>query len=248
LAHDDDSEFAHWVRTNIFAQKQHGYYGATVQLPLGEITGSQLRGVAALAHAFSSGHLRASTDQNLVIPWIPGGRLHEFYRGLAALDLAEADALRITDVTSCPGGDYCSLAVSRSMCVGGAIRTHLRATDGQVEDLGPFRIKISGCPNSCGQHHVGGIGLTGLSVKREDGTLHAHYSMLVGGRVGEGRAAIGKRVAGRFPEEEVPKVVAALAEYYRGKRQPGEGFDDFVQRVGADRLAEVARGAAAVVR
>ena len=110
-----------------------------------------------------------------------------------------------------------------------------------------MRIKVSGCPNSCGQHHVGDIGLTGMSVKAK-GQAEAHYSMLLGGRVGEGTAAIGKRVRGRFPEEEVPNVVAALAEYYRHERQTGESFSAFVERLGAARLTEVARSAAAVVR
>jgi sulfite reductase beta subunit-like hemoprotein len=133
------------------------------------------------------------------------------------------------------------------MGVGDAVRTHLLATNGHVEDLGVFRIKISGCPNSCGQHHIGDIGLTGLSLKGDDGHDHPHYSILVGGSVGETGSAIGRRLSGRFPEDEVPKVVAALADCYRRERRSGERFAAFVQRVGVDRLAEVARSAAAVV-
>jgi len=247
LLMNGDAKFARWARTNTYAQKQAGFYGATVQLPLGDITSAQLRTVAVLARELGAGELRTTNDQNLMIPWIPGGRLPELYRRLCDLTLGDADALHITDVTSCPGADYCSLAVSRSLGVAAAIRTHLLATNGQVEDLGVFRIKISGCPNSCGQHHVGDIGLTGLSLKGDDGQDHPHYSILVGGRVGADTAAIGRRVSGRFPEDEVPSVVAALAECYRRERQPGEHFGDFVVRVGIDRLTEVARGAAAVV-
>jgi sulfite reductase beta subunit-like hemoprotein len=247
LPHPRDPQMAHWVRTNVFAQRQTGYYGVTVQLPLGDVTSAQLRAIAVLARRLGASELRAANDQNLMVPWIPGARLEELYRRLREINLADPDALHITDVASCPGADYCSLAVSRSMGVASAIRSHLLATNGQVEDLGVFRIRISGCPNSCGQHHVGDIGLTGLSLKGDDGHDHPHYSMLVGGRVGEGTAAVGKRVSGRFPVEEVPKVVAALAEYYRRDRRAGERFGDFVDRVGADRLTEVARGAAAVV-
>jgi sulfite reductase beta subunit-like hemoprotein len=191
--------------------------------------------------------MRATNDQNLMVPWIPGRRLEEFYRRLCDIGLGAADALHITDVTSCPGADYCSLAVSRSMGMAAAIRLHLMATNGRVEDLGVFRIKISGCPNSCGQHHIGDIGLTGLSLKGEDGENHAHYSMLVGGRVGEHAAAIGRRISGRFPEAEVPGVISALAEFYRQERRKGEYFGDFVVRVGTDRLTAVARAAASVV-
>jgi sulfite reductase beta subunit-like hemoprotein len=241
-----NQEFAHWLRTNTFAQKQAGYYGATVQLPLGDVTTSQFRVIGALARELGSGYLRATNDQNLMVPWMPGGRLEEFYNRLRDISLADSDALHITDVTSCPGADFCSLAVSRSMGIAAAIRTHLLGSNGHIEELGVFRIKISGCPNSCGQHHIGDIGLTGLSLKGEDGQDHPHYSMLVGGRVGED-GAIGRRVSGRFPEAEVPKVVAALAEYYRSERRAGERFGDFVRRVGTDRLSEVARAAAAVV-
>src|SRR6185295_12002384 len=128
---------------------------------------------------------------------------------------------------------------SRSMGVAAAIREHLLAGNGAVEELGVFRIRISGCPNSCGQHHVGDIGLTGLSLKGDDGQDHPHYSMLVGGSVGEGTAAVGKRLTGRFPEAEVPKVIGALADYYRRDRQTGEPFSAFVNRVGTNRLSEI---------
>lgn len=239
--------FAHWLRTNTFAQKQAGYYGVTVQLPLGDITTRQLRAVANLSRALGSGELRATNDQNLMVPWIPGGQLEEFHRGVCEIGLGASDALHITDVASCPGADFCSLAVSRSMGVAAAIREHLSARNGEVEELGVFRIRISGCPNSCGQHHVGDIGLTGLSLKGEDGQNHAHYSMLVGGRVGERSSAVGRRISGRFPEEEVPEVIRALAEYYRQERHKGERFGDFVVRVGTDRLSEVARAAAGMV-
>jgi sulfite reductase beta subunit-like hemoprotein len=247
LPRADDPEFAHWLRTNTFAQKQEGYYAATVQLPLGDVTSTQFRVIGGLARQFGSGDLRTTNDQNLWVPWIPGGGIPAFYRRLREIGLADSDALHITDVTSCPGADYCSLAVSRSMGVANAVRTHLLATNGQVEDLGVFRIKISGCPNSCGQHHIGDIGLTGLSLKGNDGQDHPHYSILVGGSVGENDSAIGRRVGGRFPEDEVPKVVAALADYYRHQRRTGERFAAFVQRIGAERLTEVARNAAAVV-
>jgi sulfite reductase beta subunit-like hemoprotein len=247
LADARDTRFAHWVRTNAFAQKQSGYFGVTVQLPLGDLTASQMRALGALAREFGARQLRATNDQNLMIPWIAGADVPAVYERLRSIGLDDADALHITDVTSCPGADYCSLAVSRSMGVAEAIRTHLSASNGDVEDLGVFRIKISGCPNSCGQHHIGDIGLTGLSLKGEDGQFFPHYSMLVGGRVGEDRPRVGKRVSGRFPEGEVPKVVAAIAEFYRSRRLGGEPFGDFVDRVGADEITVVARAAAGVV-
>jgi sulfite reductase beta subunit-like hemoprotein len=109
--------------------------------------------------------------------------------------------------------------------------------------LGPFTVKISGCPNSCGQHHVGDLGLTGHLAKMPDGSERPVYSILVGGSVGEGRARIGKRI-GRFPEEDAPAAIAALARLYERERLSGEPFPAFVDRIGADRLRSVADEAA----
>ena len=242
-----EATVAHWQRTNVRAQKQAGYYGVTVQLPLGDCTSAQLRAIAALARRHGSGMLRTTNDQNLYLPWIPGDRVAAVYDRLRELRLAEPDALHITDVTSCPGADYCSLAVSRSMGMAAEIRKRLMEQNGDVEDLGLFRIKISGCPNSCGQHHVADIGLTGLSLKGQDGEEATHYSVLVGGVLGEDGAAIGHRLAGRYPESAVPGVISALAECYRRRRQVGERFGVFVSRVGTKELGDVARAAAGPV-
>ena len=142
--------------------------------------------------------------------------------------------------------DYCSLAITRSMGVAEHIRHHLLASpdvgDAFAERLGPFAIKISGCPNSCGQHHVGDIGLTGHNVKDADGVERPYYSILVGGSVGEGRARVGKRV-GRFAEDAAPAAIVALARFFERERRAGETFPAFVDRVGAERLVTVARAA-----
>jgi sulfite reductase beta subunit-like hemoprotein len=144
--------------------------------------------------------------------------------------------------------DYCSLAITRSMGMAERIRHHLLAGPSAAGDdfarrLGPFTVKISGCPNSCGQHHVGDIGLTGHTVKDQDGVERPFYSILIGGSVGEERARIGKRI-GRFREEGAPAAVAALARVFERERQPGETFPAFVDRVGAARLGTIASAAA----
>ncbi|HVN84078.1 MAG TPA: nitrite/sulfite reductase [Candidatus Binatia bacterium] len=247
LTPSNDAAFTHWCRTNTYAQRQGGYFGCTGQLPLGDISGAQLRALANLSRQHGNGVLRASNDQNILIPWVAGDHVRAVYDQLTELGLAAPDALHITDVTSCPGADYCSLAMSRSMGVAATIQEHLLATNGEVEKLGVFRVKISGCPNSCGQHHVGDIGLTGMTLKGDDGHDHPHYSILVGGSIGERTAAIGHRVTGRFPVDETPKVVAALAAFYQRERTRGERFPDFVQRVGMPRINDVARSAARVV-
>jgi sulfite reductase beta subunit-like hemoprotein len=238
--------FEHWARTNTQAQRQASYRAAVIQLPLGDITTDQMRGVARLARDYGNGTVRTTNDQNVVVPWIAEKALSAFHAGLAELELANPDEGTIHDVVSCPGMDYCSLAITRSMGMAERIRAELMAhpatADGFAERLGRFGIKISGCPNSCGQHHVGDIGLTGHSVKVEDGTERPFYSILVGGSVGEGRARIGRRI-GRFREEEAPVAIAAVARVFEGERQRGETFAAFVDRAGAPRLAKVAEDA-----
>jgi sulfite reductase beta subunit-like hemoprotein len=236
-------EFAHWQRTNTRPQRQPGYRAAVVHLPLGDVTSEQMRGLARLATEHGNGTLRTTNDQNFVMPWIPEAALPALHAGLVALELGGADVGTVRDVVSCPGMDYCSLAITRSMGMAERIQGHLAGdestSNGFAERLGPFTIKISGCPNSCGQHHVGDIGLTGHLVKDKDGVERPFYSVLIGGSVGEGRARIGKRV-GRFREEQAPAVVAALARLYEREREAAETFPAFCDRLGHDRLSTVA--------
>ncbi|MGH7897009.1 MAG: nitrite/sulfite reductase, partial [Candidatus Binatia bacterium] len=239
----DDARFRHWVRTNTEPQRQAGYRRVTVHLPLGDVTTAQLRRLTELARAYGNSTLRATNDQNFVLPFIAERDLAELYGELESIELAEANALHLTDVTSCPGADYCSLAVTRSMGVAQRIRDHFATAGEAVEKLGKFRIKISGCPNSCGQHHIGDIGLTGMMVKDASGKERPHCSILIGGRVGETGVA-GKRLSGRFPDEAVPRVVEALTGFFREQRIVGEGFRDFVDRVGIDEMQRLAESAA----
>jgi sulfite reductase beta subunit-like hemoprotein len=239
-----DAAFARWKRTNTLAQKQPGYRVVTVKLPLGDVTGAQLRALASVCRAFGNGEVRTTNTQNFVMRWVPEGRLVRLHRELGLIGLAEPDAGHITDVVACPGGDYCTLAITKSMGVGARVREHLAdagarvEADDMVRAIGPFEIKISGCPNSCGQHHVADIGMTGLMVKGADGVERPHYSLRVGGGVGP-EARIGERLDGRIPEEDTPKVIAALARHYLDKRGEGESFRDFSARIGASALSKV---------
>src|SRR5262249_40172686 len=166
--------FEQWERTNVRPQRQEGYATALVQLPLGDITSEQMRAVARLVAAHGNGTLRTTNDQNLGLPWIPRPSLPAVHAALFAAGLGNPDVGTVADVVSCPGMDSCSLAITRSMGVAERIRAHLlddpATGNGFAARLGRFGIKISGCPNSCGQHHVGDIGLTGHSVTEDDGT------------------------------------------------------------------------------
>jgi sulfite reductase beta subunit-like hemoprotein len=243
-----DPSFARWARTAARPQRQPGRYAVLVQLPLGDVTTDQLRALAGLARTHGNATLRATNDQNAVVPWVAEASLPAFHRALLALDLADPDAGTVSDVVSCPGMDYCSLAITRSMGMAERLRDHVLGDpgtgDGFAERLGPFTVKISGCPNSCGQHHVGDIGLTGHSVAGADGVDRPFYSILVGGSVGEGRARIGRRL-GRFHETDAPAAIAAVVRLYERERRTGETFAAFADRVGLPRLNEVASGAVA---
>jgi sulfite reductase beta subunit-like hemoprotein len=243
VAESREPATAHWIRTNTSPQRQAGYRMATVVVPLGDLTGSQLRAVGALADRFGNGSVRLTNEQNVVVPWVPDGRLAELHGELRALDLGEANALHLSDVVSCPGMDYCSLAMTRSMGMAERIRARLARENGGIEALGEVRVKISGCPNACGQHHVGDIGLTGVLTKDENGVERPHYSILVGGAVGETGARLGLRLQGRYREEVAATAVHAVAALYGRERRSGEAFRSFVERVGIDRLSEAALGA-----
>lgn len=242
----DDEDYQHWRRTNVEEQKQAGYAMVTVKLNRGDFVSDDLRNLARIIRQFNNGSIRTTIEQNFLIPWIRVQDLPELYRNLKEADLAEVDAHLITDVVSCPGADYCSLAVTRSMRVAAKTREYLFRWNQDPEEIGPFSVKISGCPNSCGQHHVGDIGLTGMMAKDSQGREREHYSIMVGGGSSEGSLTLGTRLKGKFPEEDAPKVIAALATYYKTHRQNGEVFRDFVQRVGLSPLNEVAQKAVQV--
>ncbi len=237
--------FEAWVKTNVLPHRDPRLVSAVVALVVGDVTADELRALARLAREYGDGTLRATNDQNLVFQSVHRESLPRLHAELDDLGLAQRGAFLLTDVVSCPGLDYCSLAVTRSMGVADRIRTHLAALKVDGESLGQFHVKISGCPNSCGQHHIGDIGLTGMMVKGEDGVERPHYSLLVGGGVGEGRTRLGKRLFGRYPEEAAPRAIVALARFYEKERLPDERFGEFVDRVGTDALDRIAQEAAA---
>ncbi len=235
--------YAAWRATNCAAQRETGYYVVTVTVPLGDYTTAQGRALAALADEYGNGTLRTTNEQNVVLPYVSGAALPAVYHRLDEIGLGEAYANHLTDVVSCPGADYCSLAVTRSMGMAERIRDHLAEIGLAPAELGELHVKISGCPNSCGQHHVGDFGLTGMLIKGTDGKERPHYSILVGGGVGEEGAGVGQRLGGRYPEETTPHAIVAVARCYQAGRVRDESFVQFIRRVGVDHVTAAARAA-----
>lgn len=229
---DEGAALTAFRRTNVLSQKQSGYLAVTVRLVRGDITARQLRGVAELARQICDGTARLTIDQNLILRFVPAARLGELYRGLAALDLAQADAGTIFDVTSCPGADSCNLAVTASRELATAITTKLENANGArsaVEAARDLDIKISGCPNSCGQHHIAGLGFHG-GMRRVGGKVVPEYTFHLGGGVDGTGATFGRQVV-KVPARRVPDALLRLLHLYEERRTAGETALAFFRRV-----------------
>jgi len=222
-------DFLHWKATNVRPQKQEGYVLVTVTVQLGDLTGAQLRVLADLALACGDGAVRVTHDQDLVFRWVRAGDVPELYRRLAAARLGLGGANTLADVTSCPGAEACRLAVTQSRGLGKLLGDHLRERADLVAAAPGLDIKISGCPNGCGQHHIAGLGFQG-SVRKVGDKAVPQYFVLLGGGVDEGRATFG-RLAAKVPVRRIPQVVERLVALYAADRVPGEAAPAFFRRV-----------------
>jgi sulfite reductase beta subunit-like hemoprotein len=231
-----DAGYARWRASNVATQKQPGYVSVHVRLVRGDATAAQFRAVAALVRASADATVRTTNQQNLFVRWVPATALPDVYATLRAADLVAPGAERLVDVTSCPGADTCQLGITSSRGLALAISDTIERELGDLADASGLRVKISGCPNSCGQHHIASLGLYGGSRKFH-GEAAPTYQLLVGGRTG-GETRYGTPLA-RIPARLVPDAVRALLERYRDERGAGEAFDAFTGRVGKERLAEI---------
>ncbi|MDQ3211586.1 MAG: nitrite/sulfite reductase [Acidobacteriota bacterium] len=231
-------ERTEWLRTNLRPQKQGEYSQVTVALVLGDITAGQMRAVAALSRAYADGTVRVTVDQNLVMRWVKSGQVPGLYRRLAAAGLAEPGAGTITDVTSCPGAESCRLAVTQSRGLARLIGEDLAEHPEVVRTASDVNIKISGCPNGCGQHHVASIGFQG-SIRKIGERAVPQYFMMLGGGAGPGGASFG-RLTAKIPARRIPEAVTRMLRLYQDERTAGETATAFFLRV------DTARARAAV--
>jgi sulfite reductase (NADPH) hemoprotein beta-component len=221
--------YVRWMASNVSAQKQAGYCHVIVRLPLGDFTSGQMRVMADLAEAYGDGAVRLTVDQNVLYRWVRKESVEPFYQRLAAAGLAAPDAGRISDVISCPGAESCRLAVTQSRGLGRRLTEHL---SGRIDiiDTVPGHIKISGCPNGCGQHHIASIGFQG-SVRKLAGRAVPQYFVLVGGGCSdEGTAHFGK-VVSKVPVHRLTDAVDRLLDLYTAQRQGEEELGAFFRRI-----------------
>lgn len=223
-------DFARWALNNVTAHRQPGYAALTISLkaigaPPGDATSEQMRLVADLAEEFSFAEIRVTHAQNLVLPHVKLSDLFAIWQRLGEADLATANVGLITDIIACPGLDYCALATARSIPIAQAVAQRF-ADPARQKEIGALNIKISGCINACGHHHVGHIGILGLEKRGIES-----YQITLGGDASE-NAAIGEILGPGLAAEDVPDAIERIVSVYLAQRQEGESFIDNVRRIG----------------
>jgi sulfite reductase (NADPH) hemoprotein beta-component len=231
-AKNENRAFATWASVNLFTHKVPGYAAATISLKAigeapGDITSDQMRAVADLAERYSLDELRITHAQNIVLPYVKKDDLFAVWEGLVAVGLATPNAGLITDIIACPGLDYCALATARSIPIAQALATRFADEKRQLE-IGELNIKISGCINACGHHHVGHIGVLGLEKSGQES-----YQITLGGDATE-NAAVGERLGPGLAAEDVPDAIERIVNVYLAQRTSGESFIDAVRRLGLE--------------
>ncbi len=219
-----------WLRTNVKPQKQPDYCMAYLTPPGGDLTARQFHELAEIARKFADSTVRTTPLQNLLLRWVHRESLLSLHANLVRIGLGHSGAMGIGNVVSCPGADTCNLAITASHALARVLAEELQKRKDLwlAEDLKDLTIKVSGCPNACGQHHVAAIGLYGGS-KRVGGRAVPYYRLLVGGEVSEGAARFGKLVA-EIPAKNVPAAVLRIIDLYRARRTENERFLDWVKR------------------
>jgi len=242
-----DPQFEAWRATNVYPQSQAGYVVATVTLPLGDITSWQMRQLADVARKLVGDTVRTTVEQNLVLRWVSEADLPALYAELKRLNLALGGASKIEDVVSCPGTDTCKLGIAASR--GLAAELHERyvkrqKTEGIDPSVRDLHIKMSGCFNSCGQHHLADIGFYGVSRKIGGATV-PHFRVLMGGEWENNGATYGLTI-GAVPSKRIPEFIDHVTQKYVADRKEGERFKDYVNRIGKKALKQMVDAFSAV--
>src|SRR5687768_4622295 len=230
--------FERWEQTNVYQQRQSGYTVVTVTCPLGDLTSDQMRALANMSQRYAGGNVRTTVEQNLVFRWVPQNKVIDLYQELKAIGLGEAGAGSIVDVTACPGTDTCKLGIASSRGLAGELRTRLGekalSMDQAIRDL---KIKVSGCFNSCGQHHVADIGFYGNS-RNVQGYSVPHFQVMLGGQWDQNAGSYALAL-GAVPSKRIPDLVNTLTDRFVSEKNGGESFQAWCQRVGKKELKAI---------
>ena len=230
-----DTEYARWVETNTVEQRQEGYTAVTVKLPLGDVQAEQFSKLADMSRKYAGGRCRITLQQNLTFRWVPRAALYELWSDLRSIGLGESGAHQINDVVSCPGTDSCKLGITSTMGLGRAITDAMSEIDSLDPLVTKLHVKMSGCPNGCGQHHIADIGFHGAAAKAPGGQIPA-YELFLGGSYSADDPRFGVRTRTKIPAKRAPEVFKRLISLYQRERHDGEEFKDYAARVGRDRF------------
>jgi len=233
----DAAEFERFRESNVKPQRQEDFSTVAVKVTRGDLTPEQLRGLAQIMREYTGGFARTTVQQNLVLRWVRNESVYDVWRRLKELNLGDPGALEITDVVSCPGTDSCKLGITSSMGLNAAIQKRVEEMNITDPLTRRIHIKMSGCPNGCGQHHIGNIGFYGASLKVGGRQLPA-YIPHIGGNFEGGEIAYGQRLKSRIPAKRVPDAVERWLRMYEAERQEGEEFNAFAARVGTQRFED----------
>lgn len=237
-------EFELWKLANVFPQKQFGYNFIIINPVIGDLSTEQLLSLAEIAEHFSDGTVRTSVSQDIVLRWINSKYLTEVFEQLKAAGLDYSGANSLANVTSCPGADTCNLGITFTRALGKELTTLFEKNSGWSDLLKDMRIKISGCPNSCGQHHVASIGFYGC-VRKIKGRYVPHYIMLIGGGLHSGRNQFGDVIM-KIPARRVSDTVLRIVKIFLTERKEDEDFWTYCKRVNPKSFKEKLRDLAFV--
>jgi len=233
-----NEKLARWMKTNLREQRQEGYVTATVALPLGDLTADQLRSFADIVREFTNGTVRTTVEQNFVIRWVSKADVPALFEALDSAGLGEPGAGNILDLVACPGTDTCKLGISSSRGLAAELRTRLAEKSFQMDEaIQNLHIKISGCFNSCGQHHVADIGFYGVS-RAVHGYKVPHFQVVLGGQWEENAGSYGLPIVA-IPSKRIPAALELITDFYLRMRQKDERFTHFVQRVGKVQIRQM---------
>ncbi|MGB0524330.1 MAG: nitrite reductase [Flammeovirgaceae bacterium] len=220
-----------WLKTNVFEQKQQGFYGVHIRVPLGDIHAEQARHIAALIKQYAADDLRLTLNQGILLRFVRPEALVHLFNGLEALGFAEAGFGTIADITACPGTDTCNLGVANSTGLSTVLSDLIKTEYPDLVDERNIQIKISGCMNSCGQHMVANIGFHGSSIKHNALVIPAMQVVIGGGVDPDGKGFIAEKVI-KVPTKRVPDVVRYLLDDYDTNGLEDEYFNDYFRRQG----------------
>jgi len=232
-------KFLNWRRTNVVAQRQPGFAAVYITVPLGDLTPEQFHSLADLSRKFSNRQARTTWEQNLVFRWVPISRVYDLWAELDRLELGAPGANEIEDVVACPGTDSCKLGITGSMQLGRVLEQELRLMEIDDPLVQKMHVKISGCPNGCGRHHLANIGFQGAMIKDDDDRQVPAYEMYIGGTYENAQFRYAQRVITKIPAKRVPEAVRRIIGFYQEQRNHGELFNDFADRVAPKAFVEL---------